>query len=96
MAALKIPKTFTLFGREYVVKVIPAKEWDEPDAVAKYLPADGLILIKRTSGDLMVHSFLHEMMHAIYDALDESELYANEKLIDTTAGLIHQALKSAR
>lgn len=97
MAALRIPKGFSLLGREYTVRVVPAKEWTEEGAVGTYQPAEALLLVKRQADtELMYWAFLHELVHAIFDALNENDLYQNEKLVDLFAGLLHQALKSAR
>lgn len=97
MAALRIPSGFTLLGREYTVRIVDAKQWTEHDAVGTYQPAEALLLIKRQSDkDLMYWAFLHETVHAIFDALNEHDLYQNEKLVDLFAGLLHQAQKSAR
>lgn len=95
---MKIPKSFQLMGQPYNVMIVERWDWPEElsDAVGAFLPRVNKIRILRNSRELMEHTYIHELLHAVFGALGEDKLSNNEKLVDAAAGLIHQALTTAK
>jgi hypothetical protein len=92
---MKIPKSFQLLGKRYEVVMVPVEEWSEEELVGLCSPQKLEVSIKcGLKPQLQEHIYLHEMMHAIFDAMGEEKLYTDEAFIDTLAGLLHQALTS--
>jgi len=55
-----------------------------------------VIRIKRgLRGELLRHTFMHELLHAVFNAQGWASANKNEARIDALAGLIVQALESA-
>jgi len=46
------------------------------------------------SNDQQNHAFYHELLHFIFKRIGEQKLSKNERIIDTIAGLLYQALKT--
>lgn len=42
------------------------------------------------------HTFYHELVHTILEAMGEKELNDNEKFVDTFGGLLHQFMRTAK
>ena len=49
---------------------------------------------KSYSLEQMEHTFYHELVHFILNAMNEHELNTNEKFVDLFGGLLHQALNT--
>lgn len=92
---MRVPKSIRLLGCEYTVKVIPPSEWKDNEACGLFYSYTREIHILAGKPETEIHAYLHELVHAIMHAMGEVELYGNEKFVDLTAGLIHQALTSA-
>ena len=45
--------------------------------------------------DTVAQAYYHELIHWIFFIMNEEELRNNEKLVDTMAHLLYQALKTA-
>jgi len=88
--------SFKLLGHTIRVKEIPETEWRHEDCVGLYEPHRQRILIRGGLTDsLRWHTVYHEMVHAILGAMGH-ELNNNENFVDMVAGLLHQALSTAK
>lgn len=94
---MRIPKRFKLMGQTIDV-VYDAKMADTDDCsgLAKYR-FNQIALLPNTEGTLRLptrieQTFLHELIHWMFYVLGETDLRNNEKLVDSMAGLLHQAL----
>jgi len=96
----RIPKAFKLMGHTITVRVVNKRDWDAisdkygiEDAVGYWSPRDQLILIKRGKPSLVVHTFWHEVTHAVLDSLND-KLSNNETFVDNFSGLLAQAVQT--
>jgi hypothetical protein len=88
---VKVPKRFELQGRTIKVRVC------EVDDAARWYPALDLIEIdSESTPDQRCHGFLHEAVHAWFEALGRHDLSDDERLVDGLSALIHQAIKTGR
>jgi hypothetical protein len=92
---MRIPITFRLFGCLYTVRIVPRAEWKDNETVGLFNAFTREIHILENDPDAIAHAYLHELQHAIMNAMGEARLYSNEKFIDLSSGLLHQALTSA-
>lgn len=95
-------------GHTITVRVVSNRDWealsdkyeevlddDMQDACGFFVPEDNLIVIRRRKASFMLHTFCHELMHAIlYYA--NSELSTDEVLVDAAGGLLAQALSTLK
>ena len=94
--AFKIPASFWLYGQKIHVSMEP-RLIDEQDCVGEALYRQNLIHLQCNSASVnrpVSHieiSFFHELMHMIFNALNEDDLRKNEQLVDGMAHLLHQA-----
>ncbi|NBP02483.1 MAG: hypothetical protein EBU90_20665 [Proteobacteria bacterium] len=94
---LVIPSSFKLAGHTYSVKfqkdlLTTDNEFGSLNEVTHVMtlqPPDPVPQSRVES------TFLHELLHAIFYELGESELDKNERLIDSVANLLYQAFVSA-
>lgn len=93
---MKIPKSFALHGHTYSVTIVPASHWKIEDAVAVYISTERRIEILKRRKELMEQAFMHELMHAVFDAMGEDKLFRNERVVDLTASLLHQAFTTSQ
>src|SRR5438132_6955230 len=97
---MQIPSRFVLLGQHWTVAFVEDLS-EQNDCVGDAQYRRNLIRLQPNNG--VVHrpqsqveqTFLHELLHAILEALGEKELNDNEKLVDLMAGLLHQAFTSA-
>lgn len=89
-----IPNEYYLYGQKYTVRVIPADEWKDNDNWGSFDPEINEILIK-DRGQASEWTFYHELVHSILMAM-RHKLNNDEGFVDTVAGLLHQALTTAR
>lgn len=83
-------------GHTITVKIIPEADWRHDDCVGMYEPHKHRILIRDgLSPSLAQHTLYHEMLHSILGAMG-SALNSDENFVDMVAGLLHQALSTAR
>lgn len=94
----RVPKSFKLLGHTVTVKVIPEAEWikdkDEDDVGEWFVRELRIDLLEQSPSPLM-HAFTHELTHAILDMMNH-ELNRNEVFVDNFAGLLAQALTTAK
>lgn len=96
-----IPKKFKVAGRDYLVKLISAKEMNKlagDDMTLGYCLYDPprLYLNKdfHKTREWLEQTFLHELIHALKSARGERE--HDEIEIDGLASLLHQYFKTAQ
>lgn len=100
----RIPKSFSLLGHTITVRVLSKRDWEElvemnehieEDDFGAWFQSENLILIRRTSRSLMLHTFAHELLHAILDMMN-SPLSYDEVFVDSFGGLLAQALGTVK
>ena len=77
------------------VRIIAADEWEYPDAHGFWDPSKNEILLVRQKHSLLLHTFWHEVTHAILDMMSH-KLSRNEQFVDQFGGLLAQLAKSAK
>jgi hypothetical protein len=94
---LTVPTEFKLAGHTYTVEVdehvlATNSEYGSLNEVTHVmqLQAPDPIPVSRIES-----TFLHELLHAIFYELGETELDKNERLIDSVSNLLHQALTTS-
>lgn len=92
-----IPKSFTLVNRRWQVFDVTdndmASDWDRHgDCDA----AKAVIRIKLDNEENAEHTFLHELMHALFNMSTKPELSDNEELVDSMAAGLHQYLQTKK
>lgn len=100
-AMRRIPKKVQLLGHTIRVSVVSKRVWDElcedydmDDAVGFWRIEDHAIVLLRQPKSKLLHTFMHELTHAILDMMDD-KLSANEKWVDRFSGLLAQAMDTA-
>lgn len=96
---MDIPVRFTLFGSEYrVIFDDNLRTESSLEGTHNYYTKEITLQpeAKGQTRDAVEHAFFHELVHAILVQSGESELNQNEKFIDIFAGLLHQAMKTAK
>ena len=96
----KIPKKTRIFSTE--IKVIMEDKLEhETGCVGEANYNMGLIKIQNSTKERPVTKvaleqiYLHELIHWIFNQLNEHDLRKNEKLVDTMSMALHQALTDA-
>ena len=92
---IKIPNRFTLGGREWTVEVYNVIG-DEPELYGDCDSQECVIRLKNCGGEVMQHTFYHELTHAICFTLGWKKFNEDETKVDTLAGLFLQYLKSRK
>ena len=90
---VSIPKTFKLGGRTWRVKRVGKRKWygkTDPNICVIELSASC------THDELEQQTFLHELLHAVAITMGWSRLNNDEDKIDAVAGLLLQALTTAK
>jgi hypothetical protein len=91
---LKVPKTFQLGGVQWSVELVDKISGDdlgECDSTGYKIQ-----LLRSLDHQAMVHTFYHELLHAILDTLGRSKLSKDEELVDAASNLLVQFLKTRR
>jgi hypothetical protein len=91
---MRIPKKIHLAGMTIDV-ILTDKLYSAKRVIAEAIYPEQKIMLDTTmlSYEGMCQSYCHELLHFIFYILNEDQLRQNEKLVDTTAHLLHQALK---
>jgi len=99
---LKIPTSFQLFGQtidvEWQSSLAQDRDgqagqgWFRKNKIVLQLPCDG-VQVERTFTE---DTFLHELIHFILENIGSGDLGQDEKFVRAFAGLLHQALKTAK
>lgn len=92
---MQIPTSFRLLNHKIRVRSIPAQEWKREDCVGIYMMGEQRIELRDSGGTLPSHIFTHELTHAILDAMGH-KLSRDEGFVDAFAGLLDQALSTAK
>lgn len=95
-AMITIPSKFSLGGRTWAVEFVDCIE-DDPHTLGTTSIDDATIKLKRDiSGELLQHTFYHELVHALCFTLGWDRLNKNEGKVDALGGLLYQYLRSKR
>lgn len=92
---MKIPKSIQLLAHTITVEVVPKAKWKMEDAVGYWVPGENRIVLLRQPRTQLAHTYLHEVTHAVLDAMNH-KLSRNEPFVDQFAGLLAQALESGK
>lgn len=101
MGRVGIPKQFTMMGRTFKVRMHdkPIPDDDDPRGPGLLGRCDhdqGVIHVcKQQAKDSQVHTFYHEITHAILGALGRETLNRDERFVDQFSGLLLQVLKTS-
>lgn len=82
-------------------------EWDTNlaqslDAIGTTHPRENKIRLQKPNAgwdvpdDKLEHVYYHELVHWILHSMSQQALFEDEVFVDNFAGLLHQALKSAK
>lgn len=97
---MRIPKSFYLMGQKWSVEY-DGKLFIKHEAVGLCEYEKSKITIQPDIEDYprpqskIEHTFWHESVHAILDAMGEDLMRDNEQFVDVFAGLLHQILTTA-
>jgi hypothetical protein len=98
---MQVPSRFNLLGRE--ITVIYDTERCNARGAFGYadLSYDTIYLAEELDGKpiptpTLAHTFLHEALHFMLDAMGENKLGNNEKFVDLLSGLMHQMLTTSQ
>jgi hypothetical protein len=97
----RVPKKFFLLGHEITVRIVSKRDWDAlcedydiEGAVGAWRHRDHAIILLRQPRSQLLHTFAHELTHAILDMMNDKLSY-NEKWVDQFGGLLAQALDTS-
>lgn len=92
-----IPKQLQLMGHALSVKIVPAKNWSDDDAMGFFNSQNMTIsVIAGLDAQRTQQIFCHELVHAILHCMGEEKLNCNEKFVDVFGSLLHQAWTSVK
>jgi len=97
---IPIPKQFQIFGQTWRVE-FDDKLLDDDDSIGQASFRKNLIKIQGNNAAVdrpethKEKTFLHEVVHVIFDEIGEDDLRSNEKIVDLFANALHQILQSA-
>jgi hypothetical protein len=92
---VRIPNSFQLLGQRYTVRLLSKDEWKDGDAVGLFYSQPKEIHVLDTNAQLIEHSYLHELTHAILLAMGKRKLYEDEAFVDLFSGMLQQAFNTA-
>lgn len=92
---MKIPASLRLMGHTLTIECIPPAKWKHKDCVGWFNPRELKIGVLKRPGTGSEQAFFHELTHAVLYCMSH-ELYEDEAFVDTFAGLMHQAINSAK
>lgn len=93
---MKIPKTFNVGCRTWRVKYKKRLKSDDFGRCDKNRAVIYLKKSLKRDPELLLHTFIHELVHATSAASGWRRVDDNEYRLDALAGLIAQALSTAR
>lgn len=101
----RIPRKFRMGAHEIVVQIVSREEMgrlaDDKDNPpwGLYKPGENRIYVQEVRRGLnrqaQLHTFYHELFHALFWNLGRLGMYEDEVLVDQSANLLMQALQSA-
>lgn len=92
---MKIPTSIRLMGHTVRIVALPPAKWKQKDCVGYFNPKEMEIGVLKRPGTHTEQAFHHELTHAILYCMG-NDLYEDEAFVDTFAGLMHQAMTSAK
>lgn len=96
---MKIPKSFTVGGVEFHVKIVDRVEEDK---LGQCSCAEGEIQIAKTywgrnqCPSCMENTFCHELIHAILGTMGKEDLNEDECFVNTFAGFLTECVKTMK
>lgn len=90
----RIPKSFKLMGHTVAVHLVDKKDWKYEDDLGYWDPDKNEIWIMRQTRTQLRHTFWHEVMHAVLDAISH-KLAREEQFVDQVGGLLTQIMDTA-
>ncbi len=89
---ISIPSSFQLGGRTWTVKHVKGKRkwWGRAKCGSCRIE-----LAAHKSEEALLHTFLHELNHAILYTMARNELFEDENFVDGHASLLLQVLTTA-
>lgn len=98
---MRVPKSFFIMGHEIKVHIVSQRDWESlaekydemDDCCGFWVPDSNLIVLLRQPKSKLLHTFHHELVHAILYYMN-SKLWNNEGFVDQFAGLLSQALET--
>jgi hypothetical protein len=93
---MEIPNSFQLMGHRWTVQRMPGSFEEDGDLCNGICDFQTLTIRVNTDAadSLVMHSFMHEVMHAVLWTLGH-ELATNEGFVDATGAALAQVLESA-
>jgi hypothetical protein len=91
---VKIPRKFKLFGHEIDVQIQEKLNSHDGKWGSVNFTRKRILLEKDIDKDFQEQTFLHELVHLIFDFLCEKELADNEKIVNGFSELLYQALET--
>lgn len=94
---MRIPQSFNLFGQTITVEFRKSL-YKTHKACGLWVAVENKILLQDSTKYYKItqlqieQTFFHELVHACLELAGYSDLSADERLVDTFASLIHQAL----
>lgn len=93
---MRIPSRIHLMGYTITVSLISEDAWQHGDCVGFYDPTRlGIALRSQTAPHALVHTFFHEVTHAILQAMNREDLSRDEAFVDVFGGLLAQIVTTA-
>jgi hypothetical protein len=91
-----------LLGHTITVRIVKKRDWEAladkydeiEDTVGWWVPDDDLIVLLRQPRAALLHTFYHELSHAILHYMN-NKLEYDEKFVDDFGGLLAQAMDTA-
>ena len=93
---MRIPTRFTIINRDYKVVDTPPNKEDPPFGQTFFDEAK-IELNKVKCGkdrNILEHTFLHELIHVLLNALGHEKLNDDEAFVDSLAAVLHQYMKT--
>lgn len=105
MKHFKIPSKFSILGIEHKV-IFDEDVCKKASAYGLFVSNPKTVYLTKKlwydnetfallNDDAIAQTFWHEIVHAILKAMNEDELFENEKFVDIFAGMIYQVIKSS-
>lgn len=94
---LKIPKSFKMGPHTYRIKIEESLQAKE-NLLGQHISSQKLIRLQKKIKSLnrpdsdYYHTFMHEVVHAILDTMQEDDLCHNEKFVDLFSAFLTQML----
>jgi Zn-dependent peptidase ImmA (M78 family) len=87
----KIPRSFTLMNRTWAVRFMTDEEAEIADKAYGYCDPENaeILLNPKQNREHLIHTYYHELVHALFFALGKNKLNRDEDLVDAIGGAFH-------